>query len=297
MKYTATAFFFLFLALSCKKEIPAVTMVSPAAVAKKDSLSPIPIADAAETGTELLSKQIITECRNARSELSKSNAVALYTSFREKIESLVGELNNENAHLLDNYYQYYDQQTYKVIYPDSIRTRLQHFEAAKIEIWEIGEGYTEIRTLPDFYTSVFSGYLPKDYEAYLQLEAFDNTKLYAADAGFTISLAEVSQRVLNWENFLAGFPKSPWYEKARETYKYYLRDYIYGLDNTSNFEYESYALTAESKEEFNRFIAKNPTKVTAKVLKAVLASFQRKDTPEQFDAVVKQEMAKYPITL
>src|SRR4030095_807112 len=99
-------------------------------------------------------------------------------------------------------------------------------------------------------------------------EAFDNDKWYEADAGFVISLTEVSQRVLNWEKFLIKFPNSPLYEEAREKYKYYLRDYLYGLDNTSNFESGETTLTAESKKEFDRYISKNPTAVSAKIVKA-----------------------------
>jgi hypothetical protein len=286
---------FLTSVTSCKKEIQSNDTLPKVNVAKKDSLTASITTIASKT--EQLTKEIISETKITKEKLTKTNAVSVYKTFREKIENLVGELNEENSRLVDDYYKYYDQDSNKMIYPDSIQIKIKHFDAARLEMWDIGEGMSEIRTKPDFYTSIFNNYLPKDYSVYLQLEAFDNTKLYAADAGFSITLTEVSQRVLNWENFLVKFPNSPLYKETKEIYKSYLRDYLYGLDNTSTFEYADMTLYPESKEEFDRFINKNPNKVTAKILKTLLASLENKVTMDELHEVIEKEQAKYAITL
>lgn len=287
---SAVTIAFIFSAFSCKKDEQPIQPITN--LTKTDS---IPIAAASKT--EELVLQIIKETQTTKAQLTKSNAVVIYQAFRAKIEELLGDLNTENTALLEEYYNYYNQEQQKVVLPDSVKTKIKLFSPANIEIWDIGEGMTEIRTVPEFYLNLFKNYLPQDQAAFLKLEAFDSTELYDNDGGFAISLTQVSQRVLNWEQFLVQYPNSTYFDKAKVTYKHYLQDYLYGLDNTSNFEPQDLSLNTESKEEFDRFIAKNPNTVTTKILKAMLTCLQRRVTPEELDAVIHQEEAKYAITL
>lgn len=295
--FTSLTITLIFTAFSCKDEKQPDNTVTNTVVVKKDSLANSTTNKIVISKTEQLTQAIIAETKKTKEILTNSNSVALYKTFKEKIEGLVGEISTDNSFLIDHYNDFFNAKTNEMVYPDSIKTKINYFDTANLEIQDIGEGMVEIHTKADFYNAIFNKYLPADYAAYLQLEAFDNSTLYEDDAGFAISLTEVSQRVLNWEKYLVKFPNSPLYEDARTKYKYYLRDYLYGLDNTSNFEYGETTLNAESKKEFDRYINKNPNTVSAKIVKAMMTCLERKVTPEELDAVVKQEQARYALTL
>ncbi|TGD59578.1 hypothetical protein [Flavobacterium humi] len=246
--------------------------------------------------TEKLTSEIVSETAAAKAKLNKENAVSVYKDFRQEIETIIGQLNDANANILDEYYQFYDQKTARIVLSGAVKTKVKSFTKANVEIWEIGEGMAEIRTVPNFYLDIFKNDLPEDYVAYLKLEAFDNTTLYAADAGFVISLKEVSDRVINWENFLAKYPESMLYPEAKEAYKDYLTNYLYGLDNTANFDYENMTLYPESQKEFEEFMAKYPASTATKITKVFTDAFARKVTPDELNALIRTEETKYPIT-
>lgn len=246
--------------------------------------------------TEKLTAEIVSEISAVKAKVNKENAVAVYKTFRQTIEGIIGQLNDANANILDEYYQFYDQKTARIVLSDAVKTKVKSFTKANVEIWEIGEGMAEIRTVPNFYLDIFKNNLPEDYVAYLKLEAFDNTTLYAADAGFVISLKEVGDRVINWENFLTKYPESKLYPEAKEAYKDYLTNFLYGLDNTGNFEYETMVIYPESKKEFEEFMAKYPNSTAAKMTKVFTDALDKKVTLDELNALIRTEEAKYPIT-
>ena len=189
-----------------------------------------------------------------------------YEVYREGRERKINELNNLEATLLENYINYYDNKLEKYVLPDSVKVKSLLCEKANIEFWDIGEGYTELRTEPYFYYNVFKNYVTKDYSDFLLIEAQDNSVLYSGDASLGISFQEVSERVLNWENYLNNYPKSKLFKQAREKYVAYCSTYLFGMDNTPTFEYSNNEIYPENQLEFNRFISKNPkSKLTALV--------------------------------
>lgn len=187
-----------------------------------------------------------------------------YEVYREGRERKIIELNKFEENLLENYINYYDNKLKKYVLPDSVKVKSKLCEKANLEFWGVGEGFTELRTQPNFYYNVFKNYVTKDYSDFLLLEAKDNSVLYSADAGISITFEEVSERVLYWENYLNKYPKSKMFEKAREDYINYCTNYLFGMDNTPTFEYSTNEIYPENQIEFDRFISKNPkSKLTA----------------------------------
>ncbi len=190
----------------------------------------------------------------------------LFENFKTKREIKITKLNELEENLLANYINFYDNNSQKYILPDSLKVINSTFEKANLEFWGVGEGYTELRTEPNFYYNVFKKYVTKDYSDFLLLEAKDNSVLYSADAGIGITFEEISERVLYWENYLNKYPKSKLFEKAREDYINYCTNYLFGMDNTPTFEYSTNEIYPENQLEFDRFISKNPkSKLTALV--------------------------------
>jgi hypothetical protein len=57
--------------------------------------------------------------------------------------------------------------------------------------------------------------------------AKDNKENYAVNGGLLITWEELGDRLIEWENFINKFPKSPLIKKAKENYHNYLLDYLW----------------------------------------------------------------------
>ena len=185
-----------------------------------------------------------------------------YEIFRNNRENKLEKLNKLEENLLSQYVNFYNENG-KQIFPDSVKIKIERFKKAKIEFWEIGEGYTDLRTEPHFYYNLFQKYVTKDFKEYLKQEAIEETELYSADAGLAISFEKIAERALFWESFLLKFPNSKMNQKVVEKLELYTTDYLLGLDNTPTYEVSIKDLNAETIEEFKRFSIKNPySKIT-----------------------------------
>ncbi len=254
---------FLFI-ISCKEN--KVVKENPIEL-KTDSIKEIPKIDLSKTYLILdelnADKSLLLEKLKSKNTDDFNN---LFENFKSKREIKIAKLNELEENLLANYINFYDNNSQKYILPDSLKIKNSAFEKANLEFWGVGEGYTELRTEPNFYYNTFKNYVTKDYCDFLLLEAKDNSVLYSADAGIGITFEEVSERVLYWENFLNKYPKSKLFEKAREDYINYCMNYLFGMDNTPTFEYSTNEIYPENQLEFDRFISKNPkSKLTALV--------------------------------
>ncbi|WP_142687347.1 hypothetical protein [Chitinophaga polysaccharea] len=199
-------------------------------------------------------------------------AARLYNSLALYVDTaLIGISNNEHE-WVDEYVNFYSEAKGKVVPPARVQQRIDLLATAGIEPWEIGEGYTELRTVPTFYTGLFQASLPADYGAYLQLRADEDTVLYSADAGLVIPFRLIGKRALNWEQFLDNYPGSIFAAAARELYEGYCEDYLFGEDNTPSFEYydKLTSLIPENKAEYISFVEQHGTTKTAGIVKLFL---------------------------
>ena len=286
---------FLNLILSCKDS-------------KKDSI--IKNNSIPETKIDTISKEVATVKNKTEEILDKlnkdkidliaklkssevNNQNKLYESYKRNREDLVIELNNAEANLLEKYIYFYDEKSQKIVLPDSLKKKNQSFKKANIEFWEIGEGYTELRTKPDFYYNLFKNQLTSDYNDFLEIESKEDLVLYSADAGIIIPFKEVAERVLNWEKFLNKYPSSKLYGQARENYLFYIMDYLFGEDNTPTIDYQSKAIYPENKIEFERFISKNPTSKSVVLVQFLLDNIDKTESTDDLRKILDKESSKY----
>lgn len=277
MRYTITALAVLFVLLSCKKELP------DAQAAQVEATDSIPAAPVTAKQKNSKSLDELTAVFAARKEeiqaelksLSQKEANALYKKYAEENDGQIQEIQEKEQDLLANFYNYYGNTTAT---PDSIKKKENLLNSAGLELWEIGEGYVEIRTQHDFYYNLFKNYVTPDYREFLHINSEEEKDLYSADAGIGISWEELGNRVLSWENFLKKYPGSDLTEDAMNYYKGYQMDYLFGMDNTPTMEYSTAELYPENITEFKRFIAQNPDSFTSKLAKIMLANTKNRDT-------------------
>lgn len=282
--YVAIALLFLY---SCKKETTETIKAAPETTTTKAA----PAVTLKKGNTAALIAGLIAKKKQVQSELtslSADEANALYDTYKKKNDSIVRLLEQSEQNILDHYYEYFlDENGNAKAAPDSIAKKEALFNSAGIEFWGIGEGMGEIRTVPDFYLSLFKGHITKDYEEFIALMAKDDEDLYSADAGLAISFNALGKRVLKWENFIAKNPYSKLTPQAIEIYRDYQQSYLLGMDNTPTIEVTDNTMYPENIKEFKSFSAANPKSPTTKLIKVVM---ETKGTKDQIStAVIKAQ--------
>lgn len=209
-------------------------------------------------------------------DLTALEANALYLKYREENNDFLRLLESKNQKLLDEFYAENRQ--------NEIKTLSNKLKQGGLRIMEVGEGYVELRTVPDYYYSIYKNSVTEDFKHYLTLTKEEEKKLYSADAGLMISFKELGNRIISWENFLLKFPKSTLRKEVKESYVYYQMDYLFGLDNTPTterwMEEGKPYIYEENLAEFINFIAKNPKSPTTKLVRLYLEKFSDENIRE-----------------
>ncbi len=268
----------LLILFSCKEN--KVAKENPIEL-KTDSIKEIPKIELSKTDLILdelnADKSLLYEKLKSENTDDFNN---LFENFKAKREIKIAKLNELEENLLANYINFYDNNSQKYILPDSLKVKNSAFEKANLEFWGVGEGFTELRSEPNFYYNTFKNYVTIDYSDFLLLEAKDNSVLYSADAGISITFEEVSERVLYWENYLNKYPKSKLFEKAREDFINYCTNYLFGMDNTPTFEYSNNEIYPENQLEFDRFISKNPKSKLSALVNLLMTNIKKMNADE-----------------
>ncbi|ALM48290.1 hypothetical protein AMR72_04880 [Flavobacterium psychrophilum] len=220
---------------------------------------------------------------------SPEEANKLYDSFFESNKKLLSKMMAKEQNILDNFYSYFYGEKGPVSPPDSIQRKVVQLKNAGLEFCEQGEGYVDICLGHDFYYNMFKKYVTDDYKEYLRIKADEDKVFYSADAGLHVTFKEVSDRVLNWENFIAKYPKSKFISEAKEDYRIYLDDYFFGQDNTPAHD-DSGKYYEENVTEYHRYIAKNPNSFAAKLARIAL---EHTGSVDELIKIIRTEHQKY----
>ncbi|TRW27437.1 hypothetical protein FMM05_02015 [Flavobacterium zepuense] len=282
----------MLLVTSCKKDVEAEAV--PQEVVN-DTLKPVPVASDKDPILQKHIAAFIKRKEATKAELTKLNpqqANNLFDRYVVENGQAIVAMDSIESHLLENFYTYFtDERGNPKTPPDSIARKEKLLKSAGLELWEIGEGYVEIRTQPNFYLDIFKDHVTADYKSYLTIVAEDDKDLYSADAGIAISFKAVGQRVVNWENFIAKYPNSKLIEDAKTTYSGYQADYLFGQDNTPTMQDNSTKLFPENEAEIRNFISKYPDSFTTKLAKIVLGNNTL--NRDQLRTLIANEQEKY----
>ena len=115
---------------------------------------------------------------------------------------------------------------------------------------EVAEGsfypavdYSSMRMYMDKVTPAMA-----DYIAYMALET---EKPSNEDAGLLISFDEVYQRLMQADIYIKKYPDSPEIKKMQEYLDFYVISYVYGLNNTPVFDYQTNKMTDYARESYD----------------------------------------------
>ncbi|RKE81755.1 MULTISPECIES: hypothetical protein [unclassified Chryseobacterium] len=287
--------------VSCKKEtaVSEVKQVNDSITkteSKEDQYKPIDTACSSANKTE----DYITSLQWYRTKIEKEMAgnrpeqndqvYEDYLKIRGKYTECLMSL---HTGVLDKYVNYYNYEKDQYNFPDNVKKIASELNKAGLEFREVGEGMTEIWTIPGYYSSLFKNKLTPDYEAYVSQTDKESETNYAADAGLIISWEQLGNRLIFWENFMNKYPESKLIKTVKQDYNYYLSDYLLGMDNTPTYERDqdkgTGKLNDENRAEFNRMIKKYPNSHTAKKVKEIMILFDTQTPVDQIDEKIHGE--------
>lgn len=103
---------------------------------------------------------------------------------------------------------------------------------ADVSVRYIGEGHFAFHHDLSAMADMFTPYLPDDQSEFIQRMVQDNQEIFWFDAAIGISLEELVERAVFWEDFIGRYPDSRFYDNAKallDTYRYLL---FFGSENT-----------------------------------------------------------------
>lgn len=271
--------------VSCKKETAVsegkqVNDSITKTESKEDQYKPIDTACLSTNKTE----DYITSLQWYRTKIEKEMAGnspeqndKVYEDYLKIRGKYTECLMNLHTDVLDKYVNYYNYDKDQYNFPDNVKKIASELKKAGLEFREVGEGITEIWTIPGYYSSLFKNKVTSDYEVYISQTDKESETNYAADAGLIISWEQLGDRLMFWENFMNKYPDSKLIKTVKQDYNYYLSDYLLGMDNTPTYERDqdkgTGKLNDENRAEFNRIIKKYPNSNAAKKAKEVMILF------------------------
>ena len=207
--------------------------------------------------------------------LNKEEADKLYEQYLESNNTILENLNIEHDKLLSGSI-YNNEDTSENFTDEEWKIANKFLNKYDLELWYLARGTCIIKEVPDFYYKTFKDYVTDDYKEYLKITSKENEEHYVADSGLCITLEELGDRIVTWENFLEKYPNSKLNDKVNNICNSYRRDYILGVPG-GIYDYK------ESAEEYNRFIKKYPDSPTTELLGYYLEEVNL-DEPENNDS-------------
>ena len=213
--------------------------------------------------------------------LNKEEADKLYEQYLESNNTILKNLNIEHDKLLSGGI-YNNEDTSENFTDEEWKIANKFLNKYDLELWYLARGTCIIKEVPDFYYKTFKDYVTDDYKEYLKITSKENEEHYVADSGLCITLEELGDRIVTWENFLEKYPNSKLNDKVNNICNSYRRDYILGVPG-GIYDYK------ESAEEYNRFIKKYPDSPTTELLGYYLEEVNL-DKPENNDSEALSKM-------
>ena len=209
--------------------------------------------------------------------LNKEEADELYEQYLESNNTILENLNIEHDKLLSGgINSIHNKGTAENFTDEEWKIANKFLNKYDLELWYLARGTCIIKEVPDFYYKTFKDYVTDDYKEYLKITSKENEEHYVADSGLCITLEELGDRIVTWENFLEKYPNSKLNDKVNNICNSYRRDYILGVPG-GIYDYK------ESAEEYNRFIKKYPDSPTTELLGYYLEEVNL-DEPENNDS-------------
>lgn len=138
--------------------------------------------------------------------------------------------------------------------PLSAQSLIEFIENKKAMPIYICEGAFELRYNYQDFADLFTPHLPEDQAVFFNRLAKDNQETFWCDAGIGISLQELIDRALFWQDFIQKYPDSKMLNNAKILSQFYTYFLFFGSDNTDWTEGDHTSFTQYVYEDTNKSI-------------------------------------------
>lgn len=121
---------------------------------------------------------------------------------------------------------------------------------------------------------LFNENITNEYKDYLDILALDINKAFMNDGNLTISMDELSQRILLVESYEMIYPYSDFLNKVRDIYEQYLYSYFYGDNHNPNFDIDTLIIKADILKEYEKTIEQYEYTNFANIVKEFMESLK-----------------------
>lgn|GEM_PF-669567 len=135
-----------------------------------------------------------------------------------------------------------------------------------------GEGSWVVRAREGFYLAQFGKYVTPQVRDYLALRDVELHRPFGLDA-LVISVTALGQRWRAWERYLEQYPDSPFRADAWRYFTWEQDAFLYGLNNTSHFAYDTHRMRPGVRAVLQRYVAVHPGTLSARRMQTVLALY------------------------
>ncbi|MDO4896712.1 MAG: hypothetical protein Q3971_05045 [Moraxella sp.] len=203
------------------------------------------------------------------------------------------EFNQLNQVMYDiHYHEKYDESDIAKL-PPKAQHLIKQVKQGKLKIANHCEGEFDFNNDYQAFAKLFTPHLPKDQAVLIERLASDNQEPLWCDAGFSVSLDELIQRALFWQDYQKTYPQSVFINDAKHLSLFYEFLLFFGSENT-------YWLN-DDKTEFITYINENDETFTDEASFVKLAKHdselgKKAGAYLEFIATPKDERdEKYPI--
>ncbi|MGZ7443210.1 hypothetical protein [Paenibacillus sp. TH7-28] len=124
----------------------------------------------------------------------------------------------------------------------------------------------------------YSSALSEKMQDFIALLAMDSDAKMASDGGLVITWDELAERAVAAEKYFTQYAGTPEAQQAKKLfYTRYLTTYLYGLDNTPIFDFDTFKLTDEVKASYEHTVKTYPGTKTAAAVQGFLDVLKNAD--------------------
>ncbi|MCY6369985.1 hypothetical protein [Clostridium ganghwense] len=125
------------------------------------------------------------------------------------------------------------------------------------------------------YLKKYNGYVTDDIKEYIEIAAVDSNQPPTSDAALIISWDEVFRRAIRSEDFLKKYPTSIKSKKIKENYLFYAATYLYGTNNSPDFDYINNKLSNKVLESYKNVSSKYAESDLSKIIEEYIVIIKK----------------------
>ena len=186
-------------------------------------------------------------------KLSKEDADTIITDFitqqQKQKDKYDEKIFSDEFNVRLNNYKYEDLLKLINISDTDIRDLLQSAYNDGFKLYNTeGMNYIE----PDFVmiNDKFSKFVSDELAAYLNIMSVETKLHFAEDAGLTITLEQLADRIFNTEQFMDKYNDSRFFKEIQQWHSYYMSAYLIGMNNTPAFDYTTDKLNTDFAKSY-----------------------------------------------